>query len=165
MSNMSFRQLPLQGGFPGTVYLHSLPGRRESWERFLEAASAHLISDIICLTPASEIAQKSPDYSEALKQGLSYDVHHFPIPDYGLPENEEELVQSTVFAADLVRNSHTLLIHCGAGIGRTGMFAACLLLALNYDLEEALQTVRHAGSAAETMEQRRVIEKFASNYA
>lgn len=107
------------------------------------------------LAPLDETRKKSPHYAEAIEAGtLPCDLHSFPIPDFGVPEDRRSF---WVFAQDLARRlteGERLLIHCGAGIGRTGTLAICVLLALGAPLEVATETVEAAGSVPETQEQR-----------
>ena len=42
------------------------------------------------------------------------------------------------------------MIHCGAGVGRTGTFAVCLIIALGASGAEAREAVGLAGSHPET---------------
>ena len=50
-----------------------------------------------------------------------------------------------------------VLIHCGAGIGRTGTLAVCVLVALGQTRAEAEAVVRAAGSQPETPEQHALV--------
>ena len=50
-----------------------------------------------------------------------------------------------------------MVIHCGAGIGRTGMLAVCVLLALGEPPARAEQAVSAAGSHPETEAQRALV--------
>ena len=110
----------------------------------------------MCLAPLDEIRVKSPEYAKRIEaQNLQWSLRSFPIPDYGLPAKEDQrdfpaLVRDVVGA---LKDGRTVLIHCGAGIGRTGMVATCVLVALGQGLDEALSTVRHAGSHPENEDQ------------
>jgi protein-tyrosine phosphatase len=53
------------------------------------------------------------------------------------------------------------LIHCGAGIGRTGTLAAGVLIVLGMDEPDALKNVDDAGSHPERRSQREVIRWIA----
>jgi protein-tyrosine phosphatase len=55
--------------------------------------------------------------------------------------------------ADTLRHGYTVLIHCGAGVGRPGMAAICVLLALGHPLDPAIAAVRRARSHPETQDQ------------
>ena len=74
MSISRFRLLPIPSSALGKVYLHSMPGRHESWADFVEAATATQISDIVCLTPVYEITEKSRAYEEALQKKIPYTI-------------------------------------------------------------------------------------------
>ena len=145
-----FRAVALPPVLPGRLYLHSMPGRYETWDAFVKAASQHGISTIVCLTPDEEIARQSPAYAEAIRRGtLGYARACSPLPDYGVPRDWEAYAAFVGRIAGLLRAGETVLVHCGAGIGRTGTFAICLLLALGASLLEAREAVRAAGSEPE----------------
>jgi len=163
MSIPRFRLLPIPSSALGKIYLHSMPGRHESWADFVEAATAAQISDIVCLTPVYEITKKSPAYEEALREKFPYKIHCFPIPDFDVPDDESEFFLFIGSVANVVRAGRHILIHCGAGIGRTGMVASCLLLALGCSVEEVRDAVTSAGSdPAETADQCSFVHKLAS---
>ena len=54
-------------------------------------------------------------------------------------------------------------MHCHAGIGRTGTFSTCVLLALGLSAAEADDAVREAGSQPEILAQRQLINWFREN--
>jgi len=55
--------------------------------------------------------------------------------------------------AQALRLGERVLIHCGAGIGRTGMLATCVLMHLGVSRCEATQAVTGAGAGPETIPQ------------
>jgi protein-tyrosine phosphatase len=59
-----------------------------------------------------------------------------------------------------VRGGGIVLLHCAAGIGRTGTTAACLLKRLGAPTAVALQRVRDAGSNPESALQQGLIDRF-----
>ena len=52
------------------------------------------------------------------------------------------------------------MLHCAAGMGRTGSTAACVLKALGLDTAEALQRVRDAGSNPQNAQQSGLVNWF-----
>ena len=60
--------------------------------------------------------------------------------------------------ADDLKAGHTILIHCGAGVGRTGTMGAAVLMALGFTAKAALTTVNAAGSEPETKAQRALLD-------
>ncbi|MCK5920335.1 MAG: hypothetical protein KAG66_05305, partial [Methylococcales bacterium] len=79
----------LQTNTQGTLYLHSMPGRRnEELKRVWEAAAGNQITAIICLASEEEITKKSPDYAAAIAENrIPIERICFPVPDYGIPED------------------------------------------------------------------------------
>jgi protein-tyrosine phosphatase len=137
-----------------------MPGRHEEWQDFLDTATQYHLHRIVCLAPDGEIEQTSPSYAAAIKNGtLGLPRECFPIADRGIPDDFQEYVEFVMHIAELLRSGERILVHCGAGIGRTGTFAIALLLALGVQRAQAERTVSSAGSCPETDEQRRLIDR------
>lgn len=158
-----FRTVALPPELPGRLYVHSMPGRYEAWEAFAEAASHFGISTLVCLTPEEEIARTSPAYAEAIARGtLGCARLCLPMQDYGVPRDWEAYAALVRHVAGLLRAGERVLVHCGAGRGRAGTFALCLLLALGVRLLEAQEAVRAAGAGPETPAQEDLLLWYAS---
>lgn len=139
---------------PGGLFLAAMPGRAASLDEFLAAAQIERIDHVLCLTHEDEIARKSPDYAVLLAAGeLPWRWRSQPIEDFGVPMDAASFARCMAETAALLRDGERVALHCGAGIGRTGMAALCLLSALGLEREEAERRVRAAGSFPETAEQ------------
>src|SRR5262249_20015430 len=121
---MSLTELPF--GFPGLVFRSPMPFgpydlHGEVYDRFCEEQ----IAVIVLLASDEECLHKTGCNLRALylKEGLQ--VLYLPIPDFGVPTRDdlEQAVQHTIAYAQA---GHHIVIHCSAGIGRTGLFAAYL---------------------------------------
>ena len=64
-----------------------------------------------------------------------------------------------VLVGHLISGRH-LAIHCGAGRGRSGMFAICVLLVLGASLEEASTAASQAKAGPETDQQEDFVRRF-----
>ncbi len=65
----------------------------------------------------------------------------FPIPDMGLPASVEDFTQLTQMLFTQVNAGINTLVHCRAGIGRSGLLAAGVLLHAGMDAEKAFDYV------------------------
>jgi protein-tyrosine phosphatase len=154
MKSTLFRQVRLPEEIPGKLYLHSMPGRYEPFDQFQQEATCLGIQRLVCLTSQEEIRQKSPDFLTALREGeLKLTISPFPIEDFGVPEDQPAFQQFSGQIAERLKEGKTCLVHCGAGIGRTGTMAIAILLSLGLSFTEAASSVKNAGSYPETPEQ------------
>lgn len=153
-----FRIVQLPDRVSGNLYLHSMPGRYETFSEAISSIVKLNIDTVVCLTPMNEILEKSPDYAEAIQTGnLPCNHRMFEIPDYDVPKDRERFLDLVRSVAEALQSGKHVLIHCGAGIGRTGTLAICVLMALGLEEDEAWQRVRDAGSCAENQAQRELI--------
>ena len=148
----------------GKIYLHSMPGRRENIEQFIKGCDAQNIAAIICLTDKPEIESKSPLYSPFVEAGNLEGILilYSPVEDFGVPTDDDSIARYKASIEQAVNYLKTgnILIHCGAGIGRTGTFAVVLLQRLGYTFEESYQLCLSAGSRPETPEQNEFCKTF-----
>ncbi|MBC5767400.1 protein-tyrosine phosphatase family protein [Ramlibacter albus] len=158
---MAFRPVRLPADVRGELWLSSMPGRFETWRAFEELAQRHRLRSVVCLTPREEIAELSPQYHRAVDGGkLPFRWQHLPVRNFGVPEDPAAFRRDIHAIADSLRAGDAVMIHCAAGMGRTGSTAACVLKALGLATEDALQRVRDAGSNPQNAAQSGLVDWF-----
>ncbi len=80
----------------------------------------------------------------------------FPVPDRGLPESRSVALRLAHDLAARLTDGQTVLIHCRAGIGRSAVITAGVMIRLGVDATEALGRIAAARSVRvpDTDEQR-----------
>lgn len=158
---MALRPVVLPPQVPGSLWLGSMPGRFESWGAFQAQAQRAQLELVVCLTPRGELAELSPAYHAAVVQGtVPFRWLNLPMPNFGVPEDRAVFRREVQRIAAALRRGDAVLLHCTAGMGRTGSTAACVLKALGLDTQEALQRVRDAGSNPQNAQQSGVVDWF-----
>jgi hypothetical protein len=117
---------------------------------------------VVCLVERYELDARFPAYLAWLQRPGATDVVWFPIPDLHAPD----LTRAAPFVDELVRrlrDGQALVVHCGAGMGRAGTVAVCVLNRLGIAAEAALRLVADArpGAGPEVGAQRDLVEAFA----
>jgi len=83
-----------------------------------------------------ETTMNLPEYRAA-----GFEVHHFPVEDFTAPELEQVAESCTIIDRNLSAE-RKVLVHCNAGIGRTGAILACALVQRGETPEDAVRQVR-----------------------
>jgi protein-tyrosine phosphatase len=160
------RSVRLPARVTGSLRLHSMPGGNEPLAQTLAHVRSQGVEVIVCLAGPDEIRAKSPEYAAAIEaKTLPCAIEVFPIPDFGVPDDRDAFWSLASSLARRLSGGDRVLIHCGAGIGRTGTLATTVLLALGESRVEARQAVSAAGSRPESAEQEALVAWCAAKAA
>jgi len=158
----------VDGPWPGKLALASRPRGGDWLEDEMMAAwrRAGIDTVLSLLTPEEEEElDLKREAQEAKVRGMKF--ASLPIPDRQVPNSESEVSAALDrLDADLSAGKNAV-VHCRQGIGRTGLVAACLLVAKGLTPEAAVKTLSAARGAPvpETAEQRRWIDHYAAALA
>lgn len=158
---MTLRRVELPPEVAGQLWLGAMPGRFQSWQAFEGQAERSKLALVVCLTPRNELAELSPDYHAAVVAGrVPFRWQLVAMRNFGLPEDPAAFRRDIGTIAGALRAGDAVMLHCAAGMGRTGTAAACVLKALGLPSADALQRVRDAGSNPQNAEQSGLVDWF-----
>jgi atypical dual specificity phosphatase len=99
---------------------------------------------------------------KAFIEEFGFKYMHLPIPDF-TPPSGEQIERFLRFYHEMEAEGHGTLVHCGAGMGRTGTMLACALVEKGMGAEPAIDKVRtERPYSIETEEQEEAIRAFAA---
>jgi protein-tyrosine phosphatase len=135
-----------------------MPGTDGPLAATWEALRAENVQVVVCLAEPEEIRRRSPAYAQALEgQAVPCPVEPFPIADFDVPHDRDAFWALACRTGRRLAGGERVMIHCGAGIGRTGSLATCVLLALGEPAARAESAVSAAGSHPENDAQRALV--------
>ncbi|MEZ4301475.1 MAG: dual specificity protein phosphatase family protein [Polyangiaceae bacterium] len=128
---------------PGRLGMMSAPGRT----RPLPADLDELIGQHGCVALVSLVIDRELEIlgiEDLVDRARERDLRviRFPIDDFSTPDSLEEVESLTTEILALTRTGGTVILHCWAGLGRTGMITACCLASLGFPAKEAIAAVR-----------------------
>ena len=156
----------IECGPAGRLAILSRPASEQLAEEVLAWSDAGLTIVASLLEPREQ-RELGLSAEADLCRSRGIDFASFPIPDRGVPASLEDVVALVRRLANAVEAGGTVGVHCRAGIGRSGMVAASVLMALGHSEDQALDAVA-AGRGLrvpETPEQRGWVGSAAQHLA
>ncbi len=157
----------------GQIGLTHCPGRNQVdargriWSRDLsldlDAIVSAGVSTLITFLDQQELNRLGAAKLPTLVRSRPFNWVQLPIPDFGVPTDVILLEWCNLLGPMLnqLRNNEQILLHCAAGLGRSGMMAATLLKACGITSDDAIRLIRQNRSGTvETVEQEKFIHKF-----
>jgi len=99
------------------------------------------VAIVISLLERDEVEELGLEREATLCEENGIDFLSFPIPDRGLPDNADLAMR---FVAEVAAKEKPIAIHCRAGIGRSSVMAAAILVAKGIPPATALSAIAKA---------------------
>jgi protein-tyrosine phosphatase len=121
--------------------------------RSWKAAQIDAVTSLLTPEEAVELDLQAEE-AVARQEGLEY--YAFPIPDYSVPRSRVELLRFLSRLEEALESGKNVAVHCRAGIGRSSLMVASLLVAAGLEPEEAFRRIEKARGrpVPDTSEQR-----------
>lgn len=144
----------------GRLYIMPCPSG-DHLTQDIAAYRARGVDTVVSMLAVDEAADLGLTDEGAICANAEMDFVSSPIKDFGLPDIMvfDALVERIV---GLLRRGRHIAVHCRAGIGRSGMVTAAVLITMGADVDTAVQKVTTARgvSIPDTVEQGRFIANF-----
>jgi hypothetical protein len=95
------------------------------------------VTDIVSLLEPAEARDLDLQNESQLCSAASIKFYSFPIPDRGVPRSAIELSQMAWALYHHISGGRNIVIHCRAGIGRSSLVAAAVLLRCGHTPDQA----------------------------
>lgn len=125
---------------------HSAAGHEAALDDWIEFMTEHDVKRVCCLLPGRQLDTGGANidrYEDAFGEQR---VCHAPVPDYRLVSRQQLNEEIIPFLAAARNAEERVVVHCLAGIGRTGQaLAAWLIHSRDYGPDRAIETVTEKG--------------------
>lgn len=132
---------------PGALAIVTPPRGGDWLTDDLEQLALDGVEAVVSLLAIDEQVELGLENEPALcaLHGLRYSS--VPVPDLGLPLDTDRFLDAVRSIVAALRTGQNVAVHCGQSVGRSGLFAVAVAVALGAALERALENVSDARGA------------------
>ena len=132
-----------------------------SFQKLIATFKDDNISLVVTLLDTIEVTRLDiSTLGKFLKENNIY-WEHFPIKDLRVPTERNLLIKLLVHMKKLLDDDKSVLIHCYAGLGRTGLLATTLLVSLGLEAKVSIEHIRKIRPGSiETIEQENFVKQW-----
>jgi protein tyrosine phosphatase len=123
---------------------------------------------IICLCEKNEFLRKANNTQDGIYSSIysEYKCINLPIENYKIPKSFKHLLIVLEEIDRLLLEGNKCVIHCSAGVGRTGLLIACYLIYRGRSVEEAIEiTKSNITPALENQDQLDYLHTFQKSFS
>jgi hypothetical protein len=125
---------------------HTAATHQDAIDDWIEHMQAHDIERICCLLPGRQLDTAGANIQRYREAFGASSVRHVPVPDHQLISQDTLHDDILPFLVDARDAQERVLVHCLAGIGRTGqVLAAWLVYHYDYGPDRAVKAVQEMG--------------------
>jgi protein-tyrosine phosphatase len=155
----------IEGPWPGRLAIAPRPRGGDWLEDEVSAWHHSGIGVVVSLLTRDEAVELDIAMEPSLcrAEGMAY--ISFPITDRGVPASRQATLDLVKHLEALLAEGKAVVIHCRAGIGRSALLAASLLVSSGTDPERAFRDIAAARGCPvpDTPEQKEWVAKFAQD--
>lgn len=152
-------------GLPGKLYVSPMPfGPYDKFGVLFTTYKRKRIRRAVVLVTDEEIQKKAKRDILKVYASAKIAVTRLPIHDLTKPDYDE-VTKAVELVRQKLREGERIAVHCNAGVGRTGVIAACITAAtLNLNGEDAIQQIEQYTQLQLVDEQVRFVHEWGSRY-
>ena len=131
----------------------------------IRSLKASDVDAVVSLLEREEVKELDITAERILCEANGISFLSFPIADRNVPPSKREALDFIQTLANLLWVGKSVVIHCRAGIGRSSLVAACILVFDGIPVSEAFERIENARgcSVPDTQEQREWVAQFAES--
>jgi protein-tyrosine phosphatase len=124
-------------------FLYTMPAPTTPDHKHCNRALLQLlkVNVVISLLSQDDVADLELHHESKIYKEVGIGFIHFPIGDFGVPQNEDKFIALVQALSTQIDLGQILAIHCRAGIGRSSLLAAAILIHRGFEPKDVFEHI------------------------
>tara|TARA_Y100000991_G_scaffold214992_1_gene204109 strand:- start:276 stop:779 length:504 start_codon:yes stop_codon:yes gene_type:complete len=160
---ISLNNIPLNPLTNGQLWISHYPGKTGVKDKLIQAEmdlfdlKKKKIDIVVSLLEKKELETLHVSTLFELIKKHKFTHYYFPIEDKSVPKNNVELIRLLNELCAKIHKNKKILLHCNAGLGRSGLIAALICKKLGISKSPISYIRKHRPGSIETKDQEKMI--------